>query len=168
MGGLFSHTMLKLKGKLGQEEIVGFAVIVIIVSIIIVFFLVFSLSNKTQVVSYEVSSFLQSSMQYTSSCQNNAGYLSVQKLVVSCYNGEKCQGGRDACSALNETLNGILGGSWQTGQDFPVKGYKLNISSDQGNLLSIQKGNITGSYKGAQQILPESGISLRVSFNEYN
>ncbi|MBI2057207.1 hypothetical protein HYT91_03060 [Candidatus Pacearchaeota archaeon] len=61
------------KNKIGQEEMVGFALIIILVSVILLVFLAFSLNKpKTEATeSYEVNSFLQSSLQYTSSCQTS-------------------------------------------------------------------------------------------------
>ena len=160
------------QNKRAQEEIVGFAVIVIIVSIIIIFFLVFSLSDNPETESYEAESFLQSSLYYTSSCADNGKYLSVQDLVFSCYMGETCgnddgSDGEEACAVLNETMKGMLEESWQVGSDFPVKGYKLEIFSEEEVILSLEEGNITGSYKGAQQILPESRTSIKILFNLY-
>lgn len=159
--------MLKIKGKQGQEEIVGFAMIVIIVSIILIFFLVFSLSDRPDTASYEAESFLQSSVHYTSSCEDGNEFLPVQELVVSCYNEEKCDDEQDACEVLNETLKSMLEESWQVGPDFPIKGYKMEISSGEEGILYIREGNITGTYKGAQQILPEAGASISVLFNLY-
>src|SRR3989338_7985995 len=56
--------------KRSQEEMVGFALIIILVSIILLVFLAFSLSkSKTESTeSYEVNSFLQSTLQYTTAC----------------------------------------------------------------------------------------------------
>ena len=156
-----------MRQKRAQEEIVGFAMIVIIVSIILIFFLVFSLSDRTETESYEAGSFLQSSLHYTSSCADNDEFLPVQKLIVSCYNEEKCDNEEEACVVLNETLKGILEESWSVGSDFPEKGYKLEIFSGEEAILSIREGNITGSYKGAQQLLPEGSVSISVSFTAY-
>ena len=159
--------MLPMANKRAQEEIVGFAVIVIIVSIILIFFLIFSLSDQPATESYEAESFLQSSLHYTSSCADNGEFLPVQKLIVSCYGEEKCDNEQEACVVLNETLEGILGESWPVGSDFPVKGYKMEILAGEEAILSIREGNITGSYKGAQQILPEGRASIRALFNLY-
>ena len=65
--------------KRAQEEMVGFALIVIIVSVILVIFLGFSLRDqgKENVESYEVESFIQSFLQYTSECRDNFNFLSV-------------------------------------------------------------------------------------------
>lgn len=160
--------MLRIREKLGQEEIIGFAVIVVIVTIILIFFLVFSLHGSNQVQSYESSSFLQSSMQYTSACESNFDHLSVQDLISACYSSQTCDNGKDACTVLNETLNSILDKSWQVGPDFPVKGYEMNISSVRGYLFLAEKGNITATAEGAQQIIPKSGVSIQVLFNKYS
>jgi hypothetical protein len=156
-----------LKNNKAQEEIVGFAVIVIIVSIILAFFLIFSLSNKTQTESYEAASFLQSSLQYTSSCVDNFENLPVQSLIISCYRQEKCQDEQDACAVLNSTLNEILEKSWQVGEEFPIKGYKLEIASGDEQIFLAEKGNATGSYKGAQQVIPEGDLTIQVLFRAY-
>ena len=156
-----------IKNKRAQEEIVGFAIIVIIVSLIIVFFLVFSLSNRDQAIEgYKEASFLQSTLQYTSSCENRADFLSVQELVASCYNKEQC-GEEEACVALNQTLKGILEASWPSGSELPVKGYKMEAVSGEELVFSLSSGNVTGSYRGAQQIIPESGASIKVYFTAY-
>jgi len=156
------------KNKRAQEEIVGFAMIVIIVSIILIFFLVFSLSEKTETESYEAESFLQSSLHYTSSCAYDEKYLSVQDLIFSCYAEKKCDNEEEACDVLNETLKGMLDEGWRTGEDSPVKGYNLTILLEKELIISIEEGNVTKSYKGAQQQIPRgSGASVRVLFNLY-
>ena len=160
--------MIKMENQRAQEEIVGFAVIVIIVSIILVFFLVFSLSDKTETENYEAKSFLQSSLHYTSNCEIGREFLPVQELIVSCYEEDRCNDEQDACLVLNETLKAILEESWPVGSNFPVKGYKLEVFSGEQQILSIREGNLTRSYKSAPQILPESSASIRVLFNLYS
>ncbi len=157
-----------LNNKKAQEEIVGFAIIVVIVSVILLFFLVFYLqSNKEIPVSYEASSFLQAALSYTSSCEKNSGLLPVDDLVVACYKEERCGNGDYSCDVLNQTLKAITDKSWPAGPDFKVKGYQLNISSDKGSMIYIQEGNITGTFKGSQQILPVAGAGISMSFTEY-
>ena len=75
-----------MKNKYGQEEMVGFALIMIIVAIILLIFLSFSLgkSEKETVESYEVESFIQSMSQYTTDCRDNLEYVSIQKLIFDC------------------------------------------------------------------------------------
>ena len=62
--------MHKQKNK-GQEEMVGFALIVIIVAIILLVIIGLSLGtrgNREAVQSYEAESFLSAALQYTSNC----------------------------------------------------------------------------------------------------
>ncbi|MEK6840945.1 MAG: hypothetical protein AABX79_03250 [Nanoarchaeota archaeon] len=155
------------KSKRGQEEIVGFALIVIIVSIILVFFLVFSLSDKTEADSYEAESFLQTGLHYTSTCSESGRYLQIQDLAFSCYTGKKCESEEDSCAALNNTLKDILRESWPVGYNLPAKGYRLEITAEESTILSIEEGNITSSYKGAQQLLSKGRAPIKVLFNLY-
>ena len=114
-----------IKGKKGQEEIVGFALIIIIVAVVLLFLLSFSLksSEKEEVESTEVSSFLQASLQYTTECETdsggsgNSGKLSLQDLIFECIDGGLCKdtdetGEKDSCEALNSTWEGIVEESW--------------------------------------------------------
>ncbi len=158
-----------IKGRKAQEEIVGFAIIVVIVSLIVVFFLVFSLSDEGKRESYEASSFLQSMLYHTTSCEIGSELLSVQELIVSCHREERCLNREeDACIVLNQTLQGILEESWSVGPDFPVKGYDFKISSGEEEILFTRAGNSTGNYKGSQQIVPSSGTSVNVAFTVYS
>ena len=163
---------MKPKNKRAQEEIVGFAMIVIIVSIILMFFLVFSLSSGSEnEKSYEASSFLQAALSYTSDCMSNFEYLPVDELIASCYNEKTCElrGEReDVCDVLNDTLNGLLAESWPVGEDRPEKGYKMEAVSGEETMFSISEGNITRNLKMANQIIPESGAQIRVSFTAYS
>ena len=156
-----------MKGKKAQEEMLGFALIMIIVAVILLVFLGFSLKSpqKDMVESYEVESFIQAFLQYTSDCEKTyqPNYLSVQKLILECDKGEACLDGRDACEALNSTLKEIVEASWKI-EDRPVKAYELTINSDTEEILSFKQGNITRNYKGSVQILPNS---IEILFTAY-
>jgi Ni,Fe-hydrogenase I cytochrome b subunit len=156
--------------KKGQEEMVGFALIIIIVSVILLVFLGFYLSKpSTQTIqSYETESFVQSMLQYSTKCQNYFGYISVENLIFMCNSGTQCSDGEDSCMVLNTTLQGILSNSWPVGQGSSIKGYNLNITSSTGWDLSISAGNITSSSEGTSQDFPNSnGVSVNVVFNGY-
>lgn len=159
---------MKKRNRLGQEEMIGFTVIVIIVSIILVFFLIFSLSNKPRAESEQAKSFLQSTLQYTTTCEISFKHLSVQDLIFSCYNQETCSGGEDSCSVLSDTLKGIIDESWPIGNNFLTKGYKFEVNSSTGAILSIERGNATSTYEGAQQLLPQPGAPINILFTAYS
>jgi hypothetical protein len=160
--------MTKRFFKKGQEEIVGFAMIIIIVSVILLIFLGFSLSssNKESVESYEVSSFIQSFLQYTTDCRDNLEYLSIQKLIFSCYSNERCLDERSSCDVLNSTLKNLVSTTWKIEGDRPVKGYELDIVTGNSS-IRIHQGNVTQSYKGAMQNFARAGESYDVFFKVY-
>jgi len=160
---------VSLKSKRSQEEMVGFALIIIIVAVIMLIFLGFSLrspQNKA-VENYEVDSFIQSSLQYTTDCRDNLEYLSIQKLIFSCASTEECVNGGSSCEILETTLRDMLSESWKVDGERPVKGYKLEIISNNGNPLVISEGNTTKNYKGSSQDFFKGGNSVEVLFKAY-
>ena len=160
-----------LKGiKKAQEEMIGFALIVILVSVILLIFFGFSLTNKgkSNVESYEVESFIQSFLQYTSTCKDNLEPLSVQNLIIYCNNQRNCVNGENSCKVLNNTLEGIVKESWPFGENRPIKGYVLNINSGNKDILDIQKGNVTSNSQGALQTIANSPYDIKVTFTAYS
>ncbi len=150
----------KIKNKFGQEEMVGFALIIILVSVILLVFLAISLNKpKTEIESYEVNSFLQAVLQYTTSCQPDSGikkFNTIQELSFECELENKCSDGEKSCKVLNETLREILKESWQIGEERPDKGYELTINSEELPILIIKEGNLTKNCRGSSQSLPKS------------
>jgi len=76
------------KSKRSQNEIIGFAIIVVIVAVVGVIFLSLSIGRgevrkKTSV---EISDFLQSSMHYTTNCTTDyiPNYKDLQDLIKAC------------------------------------------------------------------------------------
>lgn len=121
-----------IKNKLCQSEIVGFAVIIVIVSIIGLMFLSFSIGrgNETKKTSAEISDFLQSSMYYTTNCTTNyiPAYESIQDLIKSCYRNENCINlDKMACDVLEEEYSSIVKNSFNVSGDSPNKAYKLSV-----------------------------------------
>ena len=159
----------KMKNKLAQEEIVGFALIIIIMAVIILFFLVFYLKEERESVeSYEANSFIQAFLHYTTECENYREYLSIQKLIFECEKDFVCLNERNSCEVLNSTLKGIVEESWKTGGDRPVKGYEMNITSGQKELIYFKEGEISASYQGAKQDFLSSGINVEILFRAYS
>ncbi len=158
-----------MKNKYGQEEMVGFALIMIIVAIILLIFLSFSLgkSEKETVESYEVESFIQSMLQYTTDCRDNLEYVSIQKLIFDCYDKEKCIDERDTCEVLNSTLKEIIKESWKVEGDRPVKGYKFEIMVNGEEMIMIKEGNFTENSKGSMTPFSRPGKDYEIFFNAY-
>ena len=140
------------KNKYGQEEIVGFVIIMIVVAIIFLFFLNFYLKSerKESIESYEANSFIQAFLHYTTECRNYFEYLPGQELIFECDDNTICLDDQEACDVLNATLEDILTESWLVGEDRPIKGYELKIMANDNEMLSFTDGNTTRNYKGAE------------------
>ncbi len=144
---------------------IGFALIIIVVAVILLVFVGFSLrdTEKEAIESYEVESFIQSFLQYTTDCRDNLRAFSVQKLISSCRNNNLCLDERDACQVLNSTLKEIMEESWKIGENNPIKGYELKIISDGKEMLKFKEGNITANSKGSVQYFP----NIEIFFTSY-
>jgi len=121
--------------KKAQEEIVGFALIIILVIIILLVFLSISLKSDKQenVQDYEVENFLQSILQYTTDCQGyREDFRNIEDLIFDCKNGEHCLvDERKACDVLEEVSKEIIEESWQIGENNPAKAYNFTIILDE-------------------------------------
>lgn len=159
------------KNKRGQEEMVGFALIIILVSVIILVFLGFFLGNRNNqsVESYEAESFVIASLQYSTECRDYYGYLSIKDLIFMCNAGTNCRNGEDSCQILNSTFSGILNQSWKVIQGSPIKGYEMTITSntEEGKLPVIFAGNRTRNGEGTLQSFSKGGASVSIEFNVF-
>ncbi len=161
-----------IKNKRGQEEIVGFAVIIIIVAIILLFLLSFYIrSDRSEgVESFEANSFLQSSLHITTKCSGTGGeYYNIQDLIYECSNGrQECQDGRSTCDVLEDTFTNLVNSSWPFGKDRPIKGYELNITSNRNEVIpSLSEGNQTSNYRVASQDFVRRSERIRINFRVY-
>ena len=169
-----------MKRKSAQEEMIGFALIIILVAVIFLIFLGFSLRNssKDSVESYEVESFLQGVLQYTSDCELvGRGFRSIQDLIFDCYGGveggKMCLNEASSCDILTETLEEIADSSWKAGEEFPVKKYELKIKQEglDEAVLIIKNGVELEKYenmKGDSQPLSKAGMdNMELLFRAY-
>lgn len=169
-----------MKHKRGQEEIVGFVLIMIIVSIVFVVFLGISIrkSSSGTTDSLDVYQFLESSMEYTTDCAFSSipDYYSLGELFEECYSGNDCLEGGNTCDVLNNTIDQILENSWNIdpeggsnirGYEFIAK-YVINSSSQNEEIMSLGEGNCTGRISGATYLTPAFPgiieISLKLCF----
>jgi hypothetical protein len=153
--------------KKGQEEMIGFALIIVVVAVIALVLL--AISNREPVgadESGELSNFLGSAVQYTSDCkESEEDYLSVKELIVACLEAESCLNGKSACGVLNNTMNDILEKAFPRGGD--VSSYYLeavyNISESK-NILILGEKKCAGSLRGADYFYPSSPgiVTLRI------
>jgi len=150
--------------KKAQSEMVGFGVIIIMVAVILLIFLSISFkkSNDEFIKSYEVESFVQSVLSYTTTCEMgySSNYRDLGELMTDCVQKRTCLDGREACVVLNKTLGGILNQSWKVGGYYPERGYVMNITSKGKTLINFEKGNKTKISKGSLQSL-NNGLNIK-------
>jgi hypothetical protein len=162
--------------KKGQEEIVGFVVIVVIVAVVFLVILGLYLRQATpatQKESIDVGQFLDSAMEYTSECKASPSsqYFSLGELVKECYDKSSCLSGEGSCSVLNRTLQGIMKVNWKYGPDRPFKGYIFNssyflnstYSTRTEEVLFITQGNCTTERIGGDYFSPAQPGSITSS-----
>lgn len=134
--------------KKAQEEIVGFVMIVLLVTIILVVFLGFYLRGHKQdyrTESVEVSQFLDSMLEYTTECSltNGYSYASVSSLASDCAERNSlCSNGRSACQVLQNSTKEIIESSWFFGQENPEKGYRFNVKAGNTTLVFHNVGSV--------------------------
>ena len=157
------------KSKNGQEEMTGFAMIIIIVSIIGLVLLAFMLRkpSTSQYNSFEVQQFLDTAMKIRSSCTlafDNAP-LRMADLIQQCYSNsaDSCNSGQKVCKSLQISMNDIINSSWQINPQAPYTGYKMEISLEYpsnsskapAKILNATGGSCKNNFYGGQAILPE-------------
>jgi hypothetical protein len=158
--------------KKGQNEIVGFVMIVVIVVLIGLFLLVFSLRHDSaRTESKNVENFLISSVSYTTSCNISLEHLDLGGVMKKCYEGMGCSNGKTSCQVLNETYSEILDQTWKINSNRPVNYYSLHLyykeASKENNtsgekdgeklkieeILNLTSGNCNGSIVGGENFL---------------
>jgi hypothetical protein len=158
-------------GKKAQEEMVGFALILVLVAVILVVFLVAYIKKPQtgNVGSPEVNSFVQSFLQYTTTCEEaNLENISVQGLIFKCQKKEKCSYNQDSCRILNDTLKGIVTEGWKVSPINPVKGYSLIINVSEKQFLNLTSGVVTNNYEGSEQDFGKGDEFISILFNAYS
>lgn len=160
---------MKIQNIKGQQEMVGLAIIMVMVAVILLVFLGFSLNNsdKDIVENYEVNSFIQSFLQYNTQCHSNWKYLDAQDLIFLCSNGQNCENNENSCEMLNNTMLEIVDSSWNVEEDSPIQGYEFIIYSNGEPLLNLEKGNSTKNYKGSAQDFTKGGNTIEIVFKAY-
>jgi hypothetical protein len=159
------------KNKLGQEEMVGFALIIVVVTVILIALLAFYIKKPDSTSSAgnpQVNSFIQSFLQYTTTCEQSSENITLQSLIFKCQDKEICLNGASTCKALNDTLKGIIQESWKVGPTYPVKGYNLIIMSTKGQVLNLTGGVVTNNYKGSEQDFGKGEEFITILFNAYS
>jgi len=151
-----------MKSK-GQQEIVGFVLIVVLVVVGLMVFLVISLRDSSvDDDSVVVRNLLGAVMKHTTECAiiYEPDYDDFEDLFKSCYSGDDCKNlGMSACDYLNESLGDVLGDLMAS--DASVGFYELDFFVSEGDgLLRISEGNCSGSVSAAQRKIVSGSDSL--------
>ena len=161
-----------MKKKKGQEEIVGFVLIVVILAIAMVIFLGIKLRNlePTQKESEILYQFIESSMEQTTDCviRQNSRNIDLNELIKECRSFDNnCLNGRSSCDVAQETMREITDSAWKIGPDYPTKGYEIlaeysTNSSESEEIFAITSGNCTNNYIGNSYFIPQFPGSIVV------
>lgn len=147
--------------KKAQSEMVGFVLIIIIVAVVILVFLSLS-SNKiknTEIESYELESFISSSLEYTTNCFSNSDFVPLRRLIYECVDNKTCQNGIDACEEMEKIWENLVNSAWIVSPEAITKGIELNVTSKGESIYSIFKGNVTAHNKMSVQSF-DSGVQI--------
>ena len=149
--------------KKGQEEIVGFVLIVVIMAVVFVILLGIYLRSPSENVieSRDVSQFLDSSMEQTTDCVTSfyPDYRKLGELFEECLSNETCLDERDTCDVLNENLIKVIESGWKIDELGPFVGYEFVSKYKQSNdepveILSFSSGSCNGTIRGASYVTP--------------
>jgi hypothetical protein len=149
--------------KRGQEEIVGFGALLVVLAIVGVILLGLYLRQPVQDQGTfpEAGSFLDALPSVTSTC-SFAGerLISVHELISACIKqpGKTC-GGQSVCTVMNQTVQALVTQAFPVGSR--IQGYRFIIEEQGTPSLSLQQGNCT-TYTGDQRFLPGTQATIRL------
>ena len=153
-------------GKRGQQEIVGFVLIVVLVMVGLMIFLIISVRNSgdEEGASVGVSNMLDVVMRTTSECAivYEPDYDDFEDLFKSCFKGKDCNNlDRPACEYLNESLEDVISSMFLS--DASVEGWEIDFFERDGSgILRWSGGNCSRVGSGAQRSIISGGTSLIV------
>lgn len=152
----------------GQEEIVGFVLIVVLVVIVGVLFLGIRLRNPetTHRNSESIYQFLESSMEQTTDCKlsRTGNFLTLDTVIRECHNADTlCISEETSCTVARTSLERMLNASWRVGPAYIYKGYRisgtyhLNASDTSSSeaVFNVTEGECAGTIEGSSYWIPE-------------
>ena len=163
-----NHDNMRLIGPIwsnrrGQEEAVGFVLIIIIVAI--VFLVMLSLFLRQGNESYEEESrevyyYLDSLMETTTECilSYEPNFKKTEESIELCYRGFECLSGEDVCEVVREHVDKNLKSAFNTGEGSALKGYEFysyyDNNSTKEEILNLSSGDCVGGFRGAEYVSP--------------
>lgn len=157
--------------KRGQEEILGFVLVVVLLAIVFLIYLGISLrqGDSSGGENEELLQFLDSSLAFTTNCTvNDYSYKDLGALIQECRRGINCNNGMSACEIVEKTAESLIESSWVFGGNGRFKSYEFLVYelSDGGEKEQIlenppRKGPSGSNIRGADKPI---GNDLIVSF----
>ncbi len=164
------------KDKAGQQEIIGFVLIVVLVLVAGMVFLIIAIKSPIEEKeSKNVENLLFALEEHTTDCANyEPNYYSIKKLVKECYGNHRCENlDRESCDYLEEEVKEILDKVIETeaGRNF----YELEIffrdsDEDESSDVSANEDEILSVFSGECNISKSSSaqIASPVAFESGN
>ena len=135
---------MRSKKKFGQQEMVGFVLIVVLVIVGLMVFLVISVRDSPEDEgSLEVENILNAIMKHTTDCAvvYEPDYDDFEDLFKSCYKEDDCDNfDKSACDYLNESLQDVI--SSMVLSDASISGWSAEFSERDGaGILRWEEGD---------------------------
>lgn len=146
-----------IKNRRGQEEMVGFILIIILVVIVAVVFLGISLHRGSVSLqeSANLDSFMTAFMDYSTDCSvTREIILTMKDLVKECSQNRQCLDGRDGCSVLGNNTKNIMDEAFPVTNESANSYHSLMAEYSGGVIVNISSGTCAGSRNGAQRLIP--------------
>ncbi|MDA3836258.1 MAG: hypothetical protein PF542_01410 [Nanoarchaeota archaeon] len=146
---------------------IGFALIIIIVAVLIVVFISLSMNENEDesLNSFELESFVQATLEYTTNCTARGDYIPLRKVIFRCIENQTCSSGEDPCIILENDIQAIVENSWQACPECRIRGYEFNITQAKegspipDDIYHLAAGNVTIFSKTAVQNF-DSGVDV--------
>ena len=150
-----------MKFRKAQEEMFGFALIVVLVMVAGLIFLSIGLANPGDEVKerqdIKVNNFLDAMLQYTTNYTSDSIPVDVQEMIQDCDSGKSLDGGILACDALNVTTRILILNSWCGSGQCSDKGYSFSVMSSSGSEIQrVDMGNQSKTSRGTTRAIPPS------------
>jgi len=153
----------------GQEEMVGFILIIILVVVLSLVFLGISLRRSTERTQSErVNNLLISTKDITTNCYKSFGLpYDIGGLIEACNMDGLCYNSTEtSCQVLSSEVEAVLDAALTPNQEGKYKGYKADIFVVNGSeILTIEKGNKTRIMRSGVGYIPIRGGGGDIEFD---
>lgn len=160
------HSMRK-----GQEEMVGFALVLVVLAVIgtvLLGFFARTPSSSFETSNAEVRTFLDSLVASTSSCSFGSSSLHVPlgDVIVQCVirPERKCSGGVDVCASLNTSMHELLRLHYPLVEGGTLTGYAFTIQQTNASAMYRIENGICAERKAGDEVLLPGERPIVVTF----